>query len=154
VPQDWSKPILTYFVIANPSDAEEVGENFLSDKFVWFDFSCLDAGVLNDLTDILAGRPLKQGLDENDVPPVLYESSSEFTVHQIPNEWLNAIADIDVRQIPDLVKELTGSSVMLHDWVNDGVLDSSLIEENLTGLRDICCQARTKKIPLLILVGA
>ena len=95
--------------------------------------------MLNDLTDILAGRPLKQGLDENDVPPVLYESSSEFTVHQIPNEWLNAIADIDVRQIPDLVKELTGSSVMLHDWVNDGVLDSSLIEENLTGLRDICC---------------
>ena len=52
---------LNYLLIADPSDAREIGENFLTDKFVWNDFSvlALDCGVLNDLESILTGSASK-----------------------------------------------------------------------------------------------
>jgi hypothetical protein len=52
--------VLTYVVIANPSDASEVGKDFLSKKFDWHDFPGVCPDVLDALSGVLSGTPVSK----------------------------------------------------------------------------------------------
>jgi hypothetical protein len=147
--------VLTYFVVAQPRDAKEIGDDFLSKKFVWHDLSGMDVSALDALHSELSGNPAsKMFTPTEDILPLLYEQDSqECWVYQIPADWLNLIAEIDAKAAPALTKCMIKKSWNLKSWHAHGGVDIPSFENHLIRLRDLSKEAIKKKSSVLYRVS-
>ncbi|HEY9713269.1 MAG TPA: hypothetical protein V6C72_07355 [Chroococcales cyanobacterium] len=142
--------------MAKPSECREVADNFLADRFIWFDFPGLDPGVLDSLHAVLTGCAAKKPYTpEADILPLLYEKDPQLGcwVFRIPDDWIKEIANINPSQASALTKRLIKNNWRLKQLDNMGGVDVACIEERLLGLTHLCNQAVEGKSSLLLFVS-
>src|ERR1700684_407793 len=112
--------MLSYVVIAKPSDGRELAEEFLSKKFVWLDFPNFNGCAVQALYAVLSGNS-SPCQEERSTPradkvlPLLYANDPirGCWVSQIPDDWVRLFAQMEDKKIPTIMKEMIPKSWML-----------------------------------------
>ena len=143
--------VLTYVVIAKPSDARGVGEDFLSKKFVWLDYPAFDPRAVEALHSVLSGSRVSSKVTPPDkILTLLYQRDplDGCWVYQIPDDWVKLFAQMDDKKIPALTKQMIQKS-----WLKESYVQVPSIEEHMYGLRDLSKRAIKEKTSLLLFVS-
>ncbi|HEY9773892.1 MAG TPA: hypothetical protein V6C81_08800 [Planktothrix sp.] len=144
---------INYVLVADTSDAYEIGENFLSDKFVWHDMSLLSLDAISiDLECMLEEAPLKEVLEPDDIPPILYDGGTEsHWVHLVPERCVKLMANMSDEQVPKLSKRLIKENQFLAESFDENNLPA--FEDHLQKLRELCKQSIESDKSVLLYIG-
>lgn len=146
--------VLTYVVIAKPSDAREVGEDFLSKKFVWLDYPAFDPYAVEALHSVLSGsRVSSKATPPEKILPLLYQRDplNGCWVYQIPDDWVKLFAQMEEKKIPATTKQMIQKSWLLKSYQKS--LDVPSVEKHMYCLRDLSKRAIKEKTSLLLFVS-
>jgi len=143
-------------VIAKPSDAREVTQEFLSKKFVWLDYPGFDPYTVEALHSVLSGSRVSSKVTPPEkILPLLYQRDplNGCWVYQIPDDWVKLFAQMEDKKIPGLTKQMIQKSWLLKQSYDLKCLHVPSFEQHMYCLRDLGKRAVKEKTSLLLFVS-
>ncbi len=119
--------VLSYVVIADPDDAEDVCQNFLSRKFVWVDLPGFQLDCAISLLSALAKKRNNKKLAK-DFPLLFSKDPRNGTcVYKISDELVELLSSLDARSVPEIAELWLEADDFMQVWQ----IDVESIEERL-----------------------